>query len=68
MGRDIGSVDGFKYSKTMGSMDGSWDAETLAAFLANPRGTVKGTKMAFAGLRKDADVEAMIAYLSSFSQ
>lgn len=68
VGRDIASVDGFKYSKTMGNMDGNWDAESLAAFLADPRGTVKGTKMAFAGLRKDADVEAMIAYLSSFSQ
>ncbi|WP_167648839.1 c-type cytochrome [Mameliella alba] len=68
VGREIGSVEGFKYSNTMGSMDGAWDAETLAAFLADPRGTVKGTKMAFAGLRKDSDVEALIAYLSSFSQ
>lgn len=68
VGREIGGIEGFKYSKTMASMGGVWDEEILAAFLANPRGTVKGTKMAFAGLKKDSDLEAMIAYLKSFDQ
>ncbi|MBV7396350.1 c-type cytochrome [Mameliella sediminis] len=68
VGRAIGGVDGFKYSNTMADMGGVWDEETLAAFLANPRGAVKGTKMAFAGLKKDADVAAMIAYLKSFTE
>lgn len=68
VGRDIGGVDGFKYSRTMAGMDGTWDEEILGAFLADPRGTVKGTKMAFAGLRKDEEVAAMIAYLKSFPE
>lgn len=68
MGRAIGGVDGFKYSSTMAEMDGVWNDETLAAFLANPRDYVKGTKMAFAGLRKDAEIAAVTAYLHSFSQ
>ncbi|WP_323770394.1 c-type cytochrome [Antarctobacter sp.] len=68
VGRAIGGIEDFKYSNTMADMGGTWDEETLAAFLANPRGTVKGTKMAFAGLRKEEDVAAMIAYLKSFGQ
>jgi cytochrome c len=68
VGRAIGSVDGFKYSNTMAGMGGAWDADTLAAFLADPRGYVKGTKMSFAGLKSDEDIAAVTAYLSTFSE
>jgi cytochrome c len=68
VGRPVGGMDGFKYSNTMASMGGVWDAELLAAFLVDPRGVVKGTRMAFAGLKSDADVEAIIAFLQSHSQ
>lgn len=67
-GREIGALDGFRYSRTMSEMGGVWDMETMAAFLADPRGTVQGTKMAFAGLRKDADIAAVTAYLQSFAE
>ncbi|MCT4553064.1 MAG: c-type cytochrome [Pelagimonas sp.] len=68
MGRAIGGVEGFKYSKTMGSMGGTWDEENMAAFLANPKKYVKGTKMSFAGLKKEADLAAVTEYLKSYSQ
>jgi len=66
VGRPIGGVEGFKYSKTLAGMDGVWDEETLAAFLANPKKFAKGTRMSFAGLKKDADIEAITAYLKTF--
>jgi cytochrome c len=66
VGSDIAAVEDFRYSGAMEDMGGTWDHETLAAFLTDPRGTVKGTKMAFGGLRKPEDVEAVIAYLQSF--
>lgn len=68
IGRAIGGVDGFRYSKTLAEMGGNWDAENLAAFLADPRGYAKGTKMSFAGLKKDEDIAAVTAYLSTFSE
>ncbi len=67
-GRAIGGVDGFRYSSTMANMGGEWNTETLTAFLADPRGYVKGTKMAFAGLKSDAELAAMVEYLKSVSQ
>ena len=42
-----------------------WDEETLAAYLRAPKKYVKGTKMAFVGLKKDADIENIIAYLKA---
>ncbi len=66
VGRDIGGVDGFKYSKTLANMEGVWDEATLAAFLANPKKFARGTRMSFAGLKKEADIVAVTEYLKTF--
>ena len=42
------------------------DEEELAAFLAKPKSYMKGTKMSFAGFKKQDDIDAVIAYLNSF--
>ncbi|QBF32593.1 c-type cytochrome [Thalassococcus sp. S3] len=66
-----GSVDGFKYSKPMATAGAEglvWTEAELAAFLAKPKAYMKGTRMAFAGFRKDAEIEAVIAYLRSFPE
>ena len=65
VGRAAGSVDGFKYSKAMKSSGLTWDEATLAEFLKKPKAYLKGTKMAFAGLRKDKDIDDVIAYLKA---
>ncbi|MCR9073933.1 MAG: c-type cytochrome [Alphaproteobacteria bacterium] len=68
-GRTVGTADGFtKYSKAMAAAGESgmvWDEASLTAFLQNPKATIKGTRMAFAGLRKDDDLRAIIAYLQA---
>lgn len=70
IGRDVASIEGFKYSKAMTAWgEGkSWDEAMLAEFIANPKGTIKGTKMAFAGLKKEADVANVIAYIKKESE
>jgi cytochrome c len=69
VGGPAGVVDGFKYSKPLmaAAEDGLiWNEEELAAFLANPKKYMKGTKMSFAGLKKEEDQLAVIEYLKSF--
>jgi len=68
--RKPGSVDGYKYSTAMVEFgeDNVWDAETLSAYLEKPKKLVKGTKMAFAGLRKEKDRDDVIAYLMEYSE
>jgi len=64
LGASAGQVEGFRYSKAMAESDLIWDAETMGAFLADPKKIVKGTKMAFRGLKKPEDIENVIAYLA----
>ncbi|WP_339764749.1 c-type cytochrome [uncultured Sulfitobacter sp.] len=70
IGAAAGHIDGFKYSKALKTQAEEglvWTDETLAEFLAGPKKYIKGTKMGFAGLKKDSDIAAVIAYLSTFS-
>ena len=63
--RSAGAVEGFKYSKAMAESGLVWDEATLAGFLAKPKKYLKGTKMSFAGLKKESDIANVIAYLKS---
>ena len=65
IGRAAGSLDDYKYSKAMKASGLVWDEKTLAAYLKAPKKFVKGTKMAFAGLKKDMDIADIIAYLKA---
>lgn len=66
-GRGIGSHGGYEYSPAMAGHGGAWDYLALNEFLLSPGGYVRGTKMAFAGLRNEQDRVGMIAYLRSIS-
>ncbi|WP_425403586.1 c-type cytochrome [Hwanghaeella sp.] len=67
-GQAAAEVEGFKkYSKALKSAGLTWDAATLDQFLTKPKGLVKGTKMSFAGLKKDGERAAVIEYLKSLT-
>lgn len=71
VGRAAAGVEGFRYSnalKAKGEEGLVWDEASLAAFLADPKGYIKGTKMSFRGLKKEEDIAALTAYLASFAQ
>ncbi|MER8785643.1 cytochrome c family protein [Mesorhizobium sp. M1006] len=71
IGRTAGTHPGFSYSKAMteaGKSGVKWDKATLTTYLRDPRAMVKGTKMAFVGLKKDEDIANVIAYLKQFSK
>jgi cytochrome c2 len=68
VGAPAGAVDGFKYSNALKDAAGNglvWDDENLAAFLTKPKSFLKGTKMSFSGLKTEADIAAITAYLAS---
>ena len=67
-GREAGSLEDYKkYSKAMKTSGIIWDENTLDGYIGAPKKYVKGTKMAFAGLRKEQDRTDVIAYLKIFS-
>lgn len=63
-------AEGYKYSQAMidWGQGKVWDDATLDAYLENPRGVVKGTKMAFVGLKDPQERADVIAYLKQFSE
>jgi cytochrome c len=63
VGRKSGTLDNFNYSEAMKNFDHTWDAETLDAYLADPRTVVPGTKMIFPGIKDKAERDDVIAYL-----
>jgi cytochrome c len=67
VGRPHASVPGFNYSAAMKARGGEWTVQELNAFIANPKGTIPGTAMAYAGLGRDTARADLIAFLNSKS-
>jgi cytochrome c len=65
-GRPAGSVEDFNYSDAMKESGVTWNEETIAAYLADPRGYIKGNRMALAGLEEE-EIADLIAYLKEES-
>jgi cytochrome c len=69
VGKPAGQNSDFKYSKAMIAKieEGLvWDEASLTAFVSKPKKFMKGTKMAFNGIKKEKQISDLIAYLSSF--
>jgi len=67
VGRKVGDISDYKYSKALAAYGKEWTFEELNGFLIKPTKWVKGTKMAYAGLRKEKDRASVIKYLNKNS-
>ena len=67
IGRKVASKQDYKYSKAMAAYDKNWTFEEMNGYLKKPQSYIKGTKMAFAGLRKEKDRASVILYLNQNS-
>ena len=67
VGRKVGKITDYKYSKALASYDKEWNFEELNGFLIKPAKWIKGTKMSYAGLRKEKDRASIIKYLNQNS-
>ena len=66
IGRKAGSVEGYSYSEANKNSGITWDDAALREYLKNPKAKIPGTKMIFAGLTKDDEINNLIAYLKQF--
>ena len=67
VGRKVGAVSDYKYSKALSGYGKEWTFDELNGYLIKPAKWIKGTKMAFAGLRKEQDRASIIKYLNQNS-
>ena len=62
-GKKAGSANKYRYSRAIKKSEIIWNEETLDKYLENPRKYIRGTKMAFGGLRKKEERKILIEYL-----
>lgn len=67
MGRAIASHDGFAFSSALAEKGGNWGWDNMNAFLTKPKDFASGTKMSFAGFRKETDRANVMAWLNQQS-
>lgn len=67
-GRKAGTVDGFKFSEAMTGSGIVWDEKVLAEYLKEPKSRIPGNKMAFVGIKRQDQLDDLIAYLQKASR
>ena len=67
LGRKSGSISDYKYSKALMAHGKVWSFKEMNGYLLKPQAHIKGTKMAFAGLKKEKDRASVILYMNSKS-
>jgi cytochrome c len=63
IGRKVATAPGFSYSDAMKAKGGDWSFEQLATYLHDPKAAVPGNKMAFIGIKDDAELADLLVYL-----
>ena len=65
-GRHSGTAPGYNYSDANKNSGITWDEKNFREYIKNPKAKIPGTKMIFAGLPKDTDIDNLLAYLEQF--
>lgn len=66
-GRTAGTAPGYSYSEANKASGIVWDEANFREYIADPRAKIPGTKMVFAGLKKEQEVDDLVAYLKTFN-
>jgi len=67
LGRNVAALDNYKYSKALAAYGKTWTFEEMNEFLKKPQAYIKGTKMAFAGLKKEKDRASILLFMNQNS-
>src|SRR5476649_988868 len=67
-GRKAGATAGFEYSPALAKSGIVWDDKIMADYLKDPKARVPEGKMEYAGLKQQAQLDDMIAYLQKATQ
>ncbi len=67
LGRDMAALKDYKYSKALIAFGKDWSFQEMNAFLIKPQKYIQGTKMAFAGLKKEKDRASVILFMNKYS-
>jgi cytochrome c len=67
-GRPAGSVAGFNYSDANKGSGITWNEANFKEYVKDPKAKVPGTKMVFAGIKSQSEIDNLWAYVSQFDK
>jgi len=65
-GRKSGSAPSYTYSEANKNSGITWNEETFKEYIKDPRAKIPGTKMVFAGIKNEKEVDNLWAFLKQF--
>ena len=65
-GRQSGTIEGYSYTPANKDANITWSDASFKEYMADPRGKIPGTKMVFNGIKNEAEVASLWAYLKQF--
>jgi cytochrome c len=65
-GRKAGTTEGFNYTEANKNSGLTWDESVFKDYIKDPRAKIPGTKMVFAGIKNEQEVNDLWAYLKQF--
>jgi cytochrome c len=66
-GRKAGAWAGYTYSDAYKTLDKTWSEDNFRIYIKDPRGVTPGTKMVYAGMKDDAQITNLIAFLKQYA-
>jgi cytochrome c len=67
-GRKAGTFADFSYSDANKNSGITWNEANFKEYIKDPKAKVPGTKMVFAGIKKDDEINDLWAYISQFDK
>ena len=68
IGRKAGTVEGFNYTEANKNSGLVWDEATFREYIKDPKAKIPGTKMSYAGLKQESEIDSIVAYLKSIDK
>ena len=67
-GRKSGTVEGYSYSDANKNSGITWNKEQFLDYIRDPKAKIPGTKMVFAGIKKDSEAADLWAFLAQYDK
>jgi len=67
-GRKSGTAEGYSYTDANKNSGITWNEATFKEYIKDPKAKIPGTKMAFAGIKKESEINDLWAFVSQFDK